>query len=120
MDDKRVGRIRDFADGLAKHVLATNDKRLFQEVVFSQRSWEVRNALTKAQRDEARERNVLLFGMQDYLDVFEAEDSAGALEWGLVRDLISIRLVETLQKQQFFSGEKKDWLASPESQGAGE
>jgi CRISPR-associated protein Cst1 len=115
MDEKRVGRIREFADGLAKHVLATNDKRLFQDVVFSQRSWEVRNALTKAQRDEARERNVLLFGMQDYLEVFEAEDSAGAVEWGLVRDLISIRLVETLQKQQFFSGEKKDWLSSPES-----
>lgn len=115
MDEKRIDRIREFADGLAKHVLVTNDKRLFQDLVFSQWSWQVRNALTKAQRDEARERNVLLFGMNDYLEVFEAEDAAGAADWGLVRDLISIRLVETLQKEQFFSDERKEWLAPPDA-----
>ena len=117
MDDKCVNRIRDFADGLAQHVISTNDKRLFQDLVFSQRSWEVRNALTKAQRNEAREHNVLLFGMQEYLDVFEAEDSSGAADWSLIRDLISIRLVESLQKQNFFGEEKKDWLEPPESKG---
>jgi CRISPR-associated protein Cst1 len=116
MDEKRINKIQDFADTLAKHISSTNDKALFQNLIFAERSWQVRNALTKAQRNEAREHNVLLFGLQDYLALFEADDAAGTADWGLVRDLISIRLIETLHAQSFFKQETKDWLQEPESQ----
>lgn len=102
MDAKRVERIREFADKLAGHVATTNDTRLFRDVVFGQRPWEVRNALTKAQRDEARKQDRLLFGLQEYLDVFEADDAVGLADWSLTRDLVSIRLVEALHERGFF------------------
>lgn len=109
MDAKRIDRIKDFADQLADHIRTSNDARLFRDVVFGRRAWEVRNALTKAQRDEAREHGRLLFGLQDYLDVFEADDAVGLGDWSLTRDLISIRLVERLQKGGFFV-ERGEWL----------
>ena len=109
MDTKRVEKIRDFANKLAEHIATANDKSLFQDMVFGRRQWEVRNALTKAQRNEAKDRGTLLFGLQDYLDVFEADDAVGVADWSLTRDLISIRLVEALHQNGFFK-EKRDWL----------
>jgi hypothetical protein len=111
MDTKRVEKIRDFADRLGEHIATAKDKRLFQDMVFGRRAWEVRNALTKAQRNEAKDRGVLLFGLQDYLDVFEADDAVGVADWSLTRDLVSIRLIETLHQKNFFK-EAKDWLES--------
>ncbi len=109
MDTKRVEKIRDFANKLADHIATANDKSLFQDMVFGRRQWEVRNALTKAQRNEAKDRGTLLFGLQDYLDVFEADDAVGVADWSLTRDLVSIRLVEALHQKGFFK-EKRDWL----------
>jgi CRISPR-associated protein Cst1 len=109
MDTKRVEKIRDFADRLGEHIATTKDKRLFQDMVFGRRAWEIRNALTKAQRNEAKDRGALLFGLQDYLDVFEADDAVGVADWSLTRDLVSIRLIETLHQKHFFK-EAKDWL----------
>lgn len=114
MNSKRLDSIKVFADRLADHVATTRDKRFFQDVVFAKRQWEVRNALTKAQRNEARERGILLFGLQEFLDVFEADDAVGMQDWGLVRDLICIRLVEALHKKDFFK-QNADWLGSPDS-----
>jgi len=105
MEPERIAAIRGFADRLAEHVKGRNDRRLFRDLVYAKRSSEVRNALTKAQRNEARENNQLLFGLDEYLQVFEAEDSVGRLEWGLTRDLISIRLVEQLQLAGFLNKE---------------
>lgn len=115
MDKERIDAVRSFADRLAEHIQTRNDKGLFRELVYAKRSGEFRNALTKAQRNEARSNNQLLFGLDEYLKVFEAEDSVGRLEWGLIRDLISIRLVEQLQKAGFLS---KEMLTEEEQQAA--
>lgn len=113
MEKERIEAIRLFADGLAEHIQSRNDKKLFKTIVRAQRAFEFRNALTKAQRNEADANGRLLFGFQQYLDVFEADDSIGRLDWSLVRDLISIRLVEQLHKSGFLS---KDMLEDEESQ----
>lgn len=102
MDQKRVEKVREFADGLAGYIFASNDKRLFRDLVFAERSWQVRNALTKAQRNQAKDQGNLLFGLQDYLEVFEADGAVGVSDWSLTRDLISIRLVESLHSKGFF------------------
>lgn len=112
MEPERIAAIRSFADRLAEHVKSRNDRGLFRDLVYAKRSSEVRNALTKAQRNEARERNELLFGLDEYLKVFEADDSVGRIEWGLTRDLISIRLVEQLQKAGYLS---KDMLTEEDA-----
>jgi CRISPR-associated protein Cst1 len=113
MERERIEAIRSFADGLAEHIKSRNDKKLFKTIVRTQRAFEFRNALTKAQRNEADANGRLLFGFEQYLDVFEADDSIGRLDWSLVRDLISIRLVEQLHKSGFLS---KDMLEDEESQ----
>lgn len=113
MERERIEAIRSFADGLADHIKSRNDKKLFKTIVRAQRAFEFRNALTKAQRNEADANGRLLFGFEQYLDVFEADDSIGRLDWSLVRDLISIRLVEQLHKSGFLT---KDMLDDEEPQ----
>jgi len=117
MDERRIEAIKQFADRLAEHISQTNDKGLFRGLVYSQRPREVRNALTKAQRNQAKDHGRLLFGLKEYLDVFEADSAVGRGDWSLSRDLISIRLVEQLYSKGFFSREdNRELLAEPETQ----
>jgi CRISPR-associated protein Cst1 len=105
MDRERIEAVKTFADRLAQHIVSRNDKRLFNTIVRAERAFEFRNALTKAQRNEASANDRLLFGLDEYIAVFEADDAVGRLEWNLIRDLISIRLVEQIQKSGFLSKE---------------
>jgi CRISPR-associated protein Cst1 len=98
MDKQRLEKIRDFADKLAVYIKEQNDKPLLHDILYKSKSWELRNTLTKAQRNEMLKGKKLLFGLEEYVAVFEAEDSVGALSWSLVRDLISIRLIEKLHE----------------------
>lgn len=110
MDKQRIERIRQFADRLAEVICKTRDKSLFRDLVYQHKAWEYRNALSKAQRNLAKDRRDLLFGLDDYVQVFLADDAVGAADWGLVRDLISIRLVESLHQQNFFGGDMQELL----------
>jgi CRISPR-associated protein Cst1 len=105
MEQQRIDAVRRFADGLAEHIIDRNNKKLFRDIIYSDRSYEFRNALTKAQRNEANSSGHLLFGLDEYLAVFEADDSIGRTDWSLIRDLISIRLVEQLQKSGYLTKE---------------
>jgi hypothetical protein len=110
MDKQRIERIRQFADRLADVICKTRDKSLFRDLVYQHKAWAYRNALSKAQRNLAKERSSLLFGLDDFVEVFLADDAVGAANWGLVRDLISIRLVESLHQKNFFGEDMQDLL----------
>lgn len=115
MDERRIEAIKQFAVRLANYISQANDKGLFHNLVYGQRPWEVRNALTKAQRNQAKDHGRLLFGLEEYLDVFEADSAVGLSDWSLSRDLISIRLVEQLHSKGFFNQEENlELLAEPE------
>lgn len=119
MDPRHIQSVKNFADNLASHIEHTNDKNLFRQIVYSRYPWELRNALTKAQRNQAKTKNQLLFGLEEYLEVFEAEDMVGKSDWSLTRDLISIRLVEQLYQRQWFEKEdNKELLDDPDSEEA--
>ena len=119
MEEKRVEAIRGFADKMADYVFRSKDKDMFRNLVYGQKSWEIRNALTKAQRNRAREHDELLFGLDEYLEVFIADDAVGKTDWSLIRDLISIRLVEQLHQKGFFGkDENQDLLLEPEAETA--
>lgn len=105
MNEERIKAIRAFADRLAEIIDDHNDKRLFQGLVYTAKEWEYRALLTKVQRQYANDRNQLLFGLEQYLDLFLQTDGGGPSQWSLVRDLISIRLVEELFKKKFFDRE---------------
>lgn len=119
LDPRHIQSIKNFADTLASHIEQTNDRSLFQQIVYSRYPWELRNALTKAQRNQAKTKNQLLFGLDEYLEVFEAEDLVGKSDWSLTRDLISIRLVEQLYKNQWFEkDDNKELLDDPDNEEA--
>lgn len=111
VDERYISNIRQFSDRMAEYIDRVNDKAFFRNIVYADKPWKLRNALVKAQRNQAREQNDLLFGLQDYLDVFEADEFVGRGDWSLVRDLVSIRLVEQLYVKKFFEKEgNKDLL----------
>lgn len=102
MNSDRLKKLREFADRLATLINDHNDKSLFRGLVFTSSEYEYRGLLTKVQRRYAHERNQLLLGLDDYLDLFMSSDSDEPVHWSLIRDLISIRLVESLFHKKFF------------------
>lgn len=114
VDERQIDTIKNFADHLADHIDRVKNKGLFRNLVFGKTPWEIRNALKKAQRNEAKDRGQLLFGLDEYLDVFEADSVVGRGDWSLVRDLISIRLVEQLHKKGFFEKDENRGLLDAE------
>jgi len=106
MSPDRIQRIREFADALAAYIEKRNDAPFFQKITFARYPWILRGELVKAQRKEFLQAKDLLFALDGYVEVFEAEDNSGAANWSLVRDLICIRLVEQLHKTGWLTPEK--------------
>jgi CRISPR-associated protein Cst1 len=119
MNKERLEQIRKFADQLGELIEQHNDRRLFRELVFTEKEWPYRAILTKVQRRYAQEKHALLFGFDQYLDIFLANDGEKSVNWSLVRDLISIRLVEQLFSRGFFARSgNEELLESSEEQEA--
>lgn len=97
MKSGRIETIRAFADKLATWIQANHDNKLFRAVVFDRRLSDVRQALLQAQRESAK-KNDLLFGLDEYRNVWLHEDG----DEYLVRDLICVRLVERLHELGYF------------------
>ncbi len=102
MNKERIELIKTFATQLATIIDEHNDKRLFRELVFTAGEWQYRALLTKVQQQYYRDRGKLLFGFDQYVDIFLTPDGDGPAKWSLIRDLISIRLVEQLHEKKFF------------------
>ncbi len=102
MNQERIALIKEFATQLATVIDEHNDKRLFRELVFTAGEWQYRALLTKVQQQYFRDRGKLLFGFDEYVDIFLTPDGDGPPRWSLIRDLISIRLVEQLHEKKFF------------------
>ena len=121
MSPDRIQRIREFADALAAYIEKRNDAPFFQKITFARYPGILRGELVKAQRKEFLQAKDLLFALDDYVEVFEAEDNSGAANWSLVRDLICIRLVEQLHKSGWLTPEKmKEEVATVEEEQAAE
>jgi len=106
MDKKRIELIKEFATRLAELVSEHNDRRLFRDLVFTEGEWQYRAILAKVQRQYAKDRGKLALGFDEYVDVFLTTEPGERHVWSLVRDLISIRLVEKLFELKFFDNEE--------------
>ncbi len=102
MKAPRIEAVRSFADKLADHISRTKDRKLYRSLVFD-RLHEVRSALLSAQRRTAAESRVL-FGLDEYASVWLHEDG----DEFLVRDLITIRVVERLGEAGYFRSNPDD------------
>lgn len=95
MKKGRIEAIRAFADKLAGWIHAKNDRRLYNALMFGKMP-ELQHTLRRAQRDSTS--GDLLFGLDEYRDVWLHEDGDGFL----VRDLMCIRVVEQLHANGYF------------------
>ena len=117
MDNERIRLIKEFATRLADLILEHNDRRLFRNLVFTSGEWQYRAILSKVQMQYAKDRGKLALGFDEYVNVFLTSAPGERPVWSLVRDLISIRLVERLFEGKFFdSAENRDALDPPESE----
>jgi CRISPR-associated protein Cst1 len=119
MSPERIQRIREFADALAAFIEKRNDAPFFRKITFARYPSILRGELVKAQRREFLQAKDLLFSLDEYVEVFEAEDNTGAANWSLVRDLICIRLVEQLHKSGWLTNLKEEVAAGDEEQATG-
>jgi CRISPR-associated protein Cst1 len=119
MNQERIKLIKDFATRLAELVAHHNDRKLFQQLVFTAGEWQYRAILSKVQLQYAKDQGKLALGFDEYVDVFLSADESERAVWSLVRDLISIRLVERLFELKFFDrAENRAALENQESEAA--
>jgi hypothetical protein len=102
MKPERIRVVRDFADKIARWIHEKNARVLYRALFYGGRIHEVRSALLKAQRASAE--NGLLFGLDEYAQVWLHEDG----DEFLVRDLLCVRVVETLHGLGYFAQHPED------------
>lgn len=119
MNSDRIQLIKDFATSLADLIQEHDDRKLFRNLVFTEGEWQYRAILAKVQMQYAKDRGKLALGFDEFVSIFLTSEPGELHVWSLVRDLISIRLVERLFELKFFSKEEnRQALESPEADAA--
>jgi len=103
MKQGRIDAIKAFADKLASVIHRNRDKRLLNALLYERVS-ELQHALRRVQRESAA--GDLLFGLDEYRNVWLHEDG----DVYLVRDLVSIRVIEELHRLGYFKAHPDDAL----------
>ena len=103
MKAARIESIKKFADKLADWIAGKNDKKLYKSLMLK-KVQDLRRSLCQVQQDGAKGGN-LLFGLDEYAAVWLHEDGD---QW-LVRDLICIRVVERLSREEVLEENPMRW-----------
>ncbi len=99
MDKERIEEIRELGDTLAEYVKEQNDKRFFSKFFELQRGDYFRTELLRANRNQTSRGKPPLFSLDSFCTVFfEIEGEALRLDWRFARDLVFIRMLEWLYK----------------------
>lgn len=116
MNKERIDLIQRFGSRLADLIRSdkVNGKRAFRDLVFTNREGPYRTALARLQLKAAQTGQVLPFSFNDYVNMFLMADGDEKVHWSLVRDLITIALVETLHRQKFFEDSENEELLDSE------
>jgi CRISPR-associated protein Cst1 len=96
MDKQRIDEIRDLGDRLATYVKEQDDKRFFYDFFRVQRADYFRTLLLRANLRHIKAGNDPLITLDPYLTVFEEGDEVMRPDWRFARDLVLIRMVESL------------------------
>lgn len=102
MEKNRIDAIRELGNRIATHVAAENDRRFFQGLYRTRRYVDLRNLLIKASNARLKKGQPPLLGFDEFLVVFEEGDETARVDWTLARDLVLIRVIEELHRQEWF------------------
>lgn len=98
MEKERVEQIRQLGDRLADYVY-DEDERFFNRFYLARRPHEMRTLLIRASLDNVRRGKEPLVAYDPYIEVFEEGEEVTRGDWGLVRDLLLIRMIERLHQR---------------------
>ncbi|MCL6448605.1 MAG: type I-B CRISPR-associated protein Cas8b1/Cst1 [Armatimonadetes bacterium] len=99
VDKRRIQEIRALGDRLADYVDTQNDRRFFLNFFREQNYGNFRAVLLKANLAHVKRGNPPLITLDPYLEVFEDGVNVASSDWRLARDLVLIRLIETLYER---------------------
>lgn len=114
MEQERIDKIRELGDRLAQYIAGeeSKGKRFFNDFRNTKYAF-FRNNLLRVLNFEAKKGN-LLFGLDDYLAIFEIADNTSYTDWSLARDLIYICIVEKLHETGWSGFSSADVLLEAE------
>jgi len=104
MHESRIKAIKDFSFKIADHINAHHATRLLKAFLLDGRYHIIRRSLINAQKEGAKSGEAL-FGLEEYARVWHAERD----EY-LVRDLVSIGIIERLTEKGYFSAHPEEVL----------
>jgi CRISPR-associated protein Cst1 len=109
MERNRREAIRILGDRISEHIVADNDRRLFQNLYRVNNYRSLRNLLIKASNARLRKGQPPLIGFDEFLLMFEEGEESPRVDWALARDLVLIRVIEKLHSLEWF-GKQPDVL----------
>ncbi len=105
MDSARTDAIRAFADRIASHIVAENDRRLFRSLCMAGNYYGFRSHLLRASAERVRRGKAPLTSFDEFVLVFESLDERQRVDRRLSIDLVLIRLIEKLYTDGWFEKE---------------
>jgi CRISPR-associated protein Cst1 len=103
MDRQRIDQIRIMGDRLAEYVNGQNDRRFFRDFYTVQQYDHLRAALIKVNIAHVKRGNQPIIAFDPYVEIFEEGDGLHRSDWRLARDLLLIRMVESLHGKGWLS-----------------
>ncbi|MGQ9586593.1 MAG: type I-B CRISPR-associated protein Cas8b1/Cst1 [Anaerolineae bacterium] len=113
MNETRIQSIRELGDRLARYVNAENDRRFFYTFMTARRYEDIRIALIRSSVAEVRQGRPPLVAFDPYIEIFEEGSELPYTDWRLARDLVLIRMVESLYGLGWLQRHKEE-LPEPE------
>jgi len=103
MEKERIEEIRKLGDTLAVYVKEQDDKGFFHNFYRVRRPGDFRTLLLRANYKYVKAGHAPLITFDPYLAVFEEGEEVPRADWSLARDLVLIRMIEWLYKNNWFS-----------------
>ena len=102
MEKERITEIRQLGDTLASYVLEQNDKAFFRNFYKARFANDFRTLLIRANYKWVQAGHEPLIILDPYITVFEEGYEMMAPNWKFARDLVLLRMIETLYKSGWF------------------
>ena len=101
MEKERIETLRTLGERWAGYVKERNDRRFFQRIYGSWRTdrsayGAYRSTLLRASQEEIRQGRPPLISFEEFLVAFEEGEEFARADWGLARDLILLKMMDTL------------------------
>lgn len=122
MQPKQIEYIERLGDSLAKYIFEENDRKFYRAFFAAQKFNHLHAAMLRVSRHQVDKGKEPLFTMHQFLSVFDVGEANHPLQWQLKRDIVLIRMLEWLHKNNWVlqQSESDDDLEMEDEVGSGD